>query len=207
MSYTKTKIYNLALSHLLLSRQVDEIDTDTVTNEVRVLNTFWDEALNITLQELDLDSLSSTATLELLENLNDEGPWLYSYKYPVKCSFLRRIVSNARIDTNRTHIAKQTAMRNGVKIIYTNQEDAVLEFVAKDIPLETLDYSAGLAISYMLAFLASPLIVGKGAKRLREEIMGYYIMAKSKAQEVDKLENFNYDPAWERSEFVAARME
>lgn len=206
MSYSKTKIYNLALSHLLLSRQVIDADTE-VNNEVKVLNTFWEDALNTTLQELDLNSLASTATLELLENLDDEGPWDYVYKYPTSCSSIRRIVSNARVDTNRTFIAKKTAIRDSVKVIYTNKEDAVLEFISKDVPLETLDYSAGLAISYMLAFLCAPLIVGKGAKRLRDSIMEYYIMAKSKAQELDAIENFNYDNPAERSEFVAARIE
>ena len=206
MSFTKTKIYNLALSHLLLARQVDDTETDTITNEVRVLNTFWDEAFALTLQELDLDSLSEKIPLELLEVLSDDI-WTYAYKYPTRCGFLRKLVSGALVDTNRTHIAKRTGMLNNQKVIFTDEQYAVAECITKDFPLALLGPSTGLAVSYMLAFLSAPLIVGKGAKKLKETIYADYEVAKMKSQNLDALENFNYDNSWDRSEFVAARME
>lgn len=205
MAYTKTKIYNLALSHLLLSQQVDEIETSTITNEVRVLNTFWEESFNITIQELDLDSLSEPIPLELLETL-DEGPFKLVYKYPTRCSFLRRIISGAEVDTENTYIGKRTGLRNGLKVIFTNQEAAVAECIPNDFPLEVLSHSAALCISYMLASLASPLIVGKGAKKLKDDLFVAYLAAKSKAQEIDASENFNYEGPGVRSAFVHARM-
>lgn len=206
MSFTKTKIYNLALSHLLLSRQVIDVDTDTVTNEVRTLNTFWETALNDTLRDLDLDSLSEEVQLELIEKLNDEQPWNYIYKYPSRCSFLRRLVSNYRIDNSSTHIPKKTATYNSEKVIYTNQEKAKAEIIPEDINLEYINSSTALAISYMLAYLSAPLIVGKGAITLKQQIQTDYLIAKSKAQEVDALENFNYDNPAARSEFVRTRI-
>lgn len=204
MSFSKTKAYNLALSHLLLSRQIENVETDT-TNEVRVLNTFWDEALSLTLSELDLDSLSETIQLELLAELSD-GPWTYAYKYPANAEFFRRLVSGAVIDTNRTHIAKKVAIYDNQKAIFTNESEASAEYIPKDIELSLLNTSASLAVSYMLAFLSAPLIVGKGAKKLRESMFGSYEIMVSKAQQLDALENYNYDNASDRSEYVAARI-
>lgn len=209
MSYNKTQIYNLALSHMLLSRQIVDVDTDTDTNEVRILNTFWETALKITLQELDLDSLSSPRALELVEQIPDTEnlPWLFAYKYPSNCAFLRRIQSGFDIDNEYTHIAKRVAIRNGQKVIYTNQDKAFAEYIPSDVSLSFLSPSAALALSYYLASLAAPGIVGKGAATLKRSLKEDFVLNKSAAQRIDELENRNYREPWENSSFVAARME
>jgi hypothetical protein len=205
MSYTKPKIYNLALSSLLLAKEVVDVDTDK-SNEVRVLNIHYDIALESTLKDLDLDSLSTPITLELIEELT-EGPWKFAYKYPSTCAFFRRIKSQAVTDTNRTHISKRVAMHNGQKVIFTNEEEAVAECIPNNIPLVALSSMAGMALAYQLAYLSAPLIVGKGAKALRDSLLQAYVVAKAEAQEDDARENFNYESDDIRSEFVAARIE
>lgn len=206
MSFTKLKAYNLALSALLLSRQISDTETDTITNEVRVLNQFWEDALTSTLQELDLDYLSESIPLELLAELTN-SPWTYVYKYPIRCAFLRRIESGALTDTSSTHIAKRTGIYTGQKAIFTNEYQAVAECITKDVSLDVLSSPAAFAVSYKLAYLSSPLLVGKGAKALREELYQRYLMTLNDAKELDKLENFSYDPDYIRSEFVRARLE
>lgn len=202
--FTKPKIFNLALSALLLAKEVSDTETDT-SNEVRILNTHYDIALWSTIQDLDLDSLSMPITLELLVNLTNE-PWNHVYKYPTNCAFLRRIKSLQITDNRYTHIAKRTGLYNDQKAIYTNEEEAVGECIPKSVPLDALSSMAGLAVSYKLAYLSAPLIVGKGAKTLRESILGAYVVAKSEAQETDSLENFNYESDHQRSEFVYERL-
>ncbi len=204
MSFTKTEIYNLALSALLLGEEVSEIDTST-TNSVLVLNRFWDIALQATLQDLDLDSLSQPITLELIEKLENE-PWTYVYKYPTNCAFLRRIESLFPTDNKSTHISKRTGIFNGQKAIYTDESEAVGECIPKDAPIEAFNAMAVLAVAYKLAFLSAPLLVGKGAKTLRKEIKEDYVIAKIEAQETDSLENFNYESESQRSELVEARL-
>lgn len=205
MSFTKTKIYNLALSAMLLSRQIIDTETDIVTNEVRVLNQFWEDAFTSTLQELDLDSLSEEIPLELITSLDDEN-WKYVYKYPLRCAFLRRIKSCSIIDRRSTHIPKKLGLYQGQKVIYTNEYQAISECVPNDVSLDLLSSPAGFALAHKLAFLATPLIVGKGAKDLRKEIYQSYVLFLNDAQELDKLENFSYDPEYTRSEFVEARL-
>lgn len=208
MSFTKAKIYNLTLSALLLAEEVIDIDTNK-TNNVSVLNRFYDIALESTLQDLDLDSLSQPITLELLADLASTDanvPWEYVYKYPTNCVFLRRIESLVPTDNKSTHISKRTGLYEGQKAIFTNEFQAIGECIPKDVPLEALSPMAGLSVSYSLASLSAPLIVGKGAKKLRESIEQRYIISKLQAQETDSLENFNYESEWQRSEFVEARL-
>lgn len=204
MSYTKVQIYNLTFSALMLGKEVSEIETDT-SLEVRVLNIHWDTALSSTLQDLDLDSLSTPITLELITEL-EEGPWRYVYKYPTNCAFLRRIESGAVTDNVTTHISKRVAMYDGQKAIFTNEYDAVAETIPKNIPLAALSPMAALAVAYKLGILSAPLVVGKGAKVLRDSLKEDYIIAKGEAQETDAMENYNYEEDSLRSEFVQVRL-
>ena len=205
MSYTKAKIFNLTLSSLLLSKEVTNTETDP-GNEVRILNLWWDTALESTLKDLDLDRLSTPITLELITELY-EGPWKYVYKYPTNCAKFRRIVSGHLIDNNRTHIAKRTGQYEGQDAIFTNEYQAVAECMPKNISLAALSPMAAVAVSKRLGVLSAPLVVGKGAAKLITELEQAYVIAKVEAQEDDHEENFNYEEESIRSEFVAARME
>lgn len=201
---SKVEIYNITLSALLLSRQVVDTETDK-TNEVKVLNTFWDTALSSTLQDLDLDSTVQDVTLELIESLENEE-WNFVYKYPSDCAFLRRISSGHNVDNESTHIPKKISLRDNKKVIYTDKENAVGKCIMKDLPLSYLSPMTSLALAYRLALLSAPLLVGKGAMKLQEKLNLQYIQAKIEAQETDNKENFNYEASWLRSDFVRTRL-
>lgn len=202
---TKPEIYNLALSALLLTKEIEEIDTDT-SNEVRILNIHWKTAFESTMQDLNLDSLKTNIPLELIEEL-DEGPWLYAYRYPSNCIFFRRLVSCTQVDNIYTHIPKQVGNYEDEKAIFTNEVEAVAECITNDFPLVMLSPMAALAVAYKLAFLSAPLITGKGARALKAELKQDYIIAKNEAQETDLIENSNIEHEHVRSEFVQARLE
>lgn len=206
MSFTNTKetVYNLTLSALLLNKEVIEVSTDK-TNEVSVLNKFYDIALQSTLEDLDLTSLSEPITLELIAELS-EGPWTYVYKYPTNCAFLRRLESGQPTDNKTTHIPKRTGLYQGQAAIYTDEYDAVADCIPFDVPLGALSSMATLALSFSLASLCAPLLTGKGAKRLKDSLDARYVVAKTQAQAKDARENFNYEADWIRSEFVEARI-
>lgn len=205
MAYSKAKIFNLALGALLLQRQISDTDNDA-SNEAAVLNTHWDAAFNSTLQDMDLDSTSTQAILALIEE-DPTDDWGYAYTYPSDCVFLRRIQSSVRIDSRSTHIEKRIAIHEGQKVIFTDQTDAVAEYISNDVPISSLSASVGLAIAYQLAILSSPLIVGKGAQKLRDDLEKRYIVLKADAQKQDRAENFNFVDEDIDSEFVQARTE
>jgi len=205
MSYTKEKIYNLAFGLLLLQRQTADTATDT-SNEVKVLNTHWDIALETALTDMDLGSTSSDATLALIRT-NPTDDWLYSYTYPATCVHLRRIKSSALKDNKTTRILLRVLTVSGVKTIYTNEVNAVAEIIPNNVSIATLGADAVLCIAARLAILGAPLIVGRGARTLREEIEKKYVVAKAEAQERDHRENFNFDDDIVDSEFVQARMD
>jgi hypothetical protein len=206
--YTKAQIFNLALGALLLQRRITDTETDN-TNECRVLNTHWDAAFALALQEMDLDSTSTQVTLELLEDMSESTDptkqWNYGYQYPTDCMFLRRIQSTAIIDDRYSHIPKRVMIYMGERMIMTNQVEAVAEYISNEIEIDHLSAPAGMAVAYKLASMSAPLVVGKGSAKLIESIEKKYVISKAEAQALDQRENFNFvDPSTE-SEFVRER--
>jgi hypothetical protein len=204
MSYSKAGIFNLALGALLLERQVIDTATDR-TKECRVLNTHWETALKTALAEMDLDSCSTTETLELI-TADPNDLWSYAYKYPSNCAFFRRIANSSKTDNRSTHIEKRLGSYSGQKVIFTNEYDASGEYIAADVDLATISGSAAMAIALKLAYLSAPLIVGKGANSLRTSLRDQYNLAKADAQALEGQESFSYDDDEVTSEFVAERM-
>lgn len=201
--HTKAKIFNLALGALLLQRRIVNTETDP-SNEAKVLTTHYEVAYASTLEDLDLDSTSSQVELELLfENPTDH--WLYAYKYPDNCAFLRRLQSSSVVDNRTSHIPKRVGIHEGEKVIFTNQVDAIAEYIPQDLDPSFLSATAGLCVAYRLASLAAPLAVGKGSKQLILDIEKKYVTFKGEAQEQDRKENFNFVDEAVESEFVEAR--
>lgn len=209
--YSKAKIFNLTLGALLLSRTINDPDTDE-SNENKVLLRHWDVAFRKTLADLDLESTSTTATLELLTDDTDVIPfgWLYAYKYPSDCMFMRRIDSESKIDNRTTSVPKQvkilTVDEQTLKVILTDQYQAAIDYISRDVPLNTMSAPVGMCIAYNLAELCATLIVGKGAAKLKEENRAKYVIAKAEAKRIDALENFNFVDEATESEFVEARI-
>jgi hypothetical protein len=201
--YTKAKIFNLALGALLLKKRISDTETD-VSPENQTLNVHWETALYSTLEDLDLDGTSAQKTAELRET-DPNDLWLFAYKYPDDCVFFRRIQTQQLKDVRSTQVPKRIGIHNGEKVIFTNQEDIIIEYIPKDVPLTTLSANVGLAIAYKLALLASPLIAGKGADKLTKQLSERYVVAKTEAQEHDRMENHNFDDDATLSEFVEER--
>jgi len=196
-------IANLALGALLLERRITNLETEK-GNEATVLRTHFQTALKSALADMDLDSTSGYAVLEKVLTFPDNG-WEYAYKYPENCAFLRRLLSGVDKDNRSTFIPKKVRVFNGQQVIICNQDAATAEIVMSDVPLNTLSASAEMAIAYRLAALSAPLITGKGAKTLMEQIDNKYKMAKSEAQEQDRNENFQFTDPEIDSEWVEFR--
>jgi hypothetical protein len=205
MAFTKAKIYNLALSALLLQRQTTDPDTD-VSNEVVAINNIYDTALEHVVADLDLDSHTTDVTLALIET-DPTDDWAYSYTFPASCVVFRRVRSTALKDNKTTRIPLRILVDAGVKVVYTNQVDAEAEVILSTIAISLWSASAALALAYRCAILAAPLVVGKGAKALREDLHAKYMIAKAEAQEQDARDNFNFTEPEVDSEWVQQRLE
>ena len=130
---TKCDIYNLALTALLLTKQIIDTDTDT-SAENRTLNVVWPTALKSTLADLDMDATSIKVPLQLVagnegfdfpQNWSPQayvtgspptpcppptigcdvvpGGWRFAYAYPQNCTFFRRLMPHHLVHEWRKH--------------------------------------------------------------------------------------------------------
>lgn len=202
--YNKTKIFNLALAALFLQKKIADADTDT-SQETKVLETNWESAFFIGLQELDLDSTSTSKALELISEKPNTF-WDYCYKYPTDCAFLRRIVSELVTDDTESFIDKKIQILDGEKVILTNEPQAYIEYIPNTITAEHLTAEAAVFISLKLARMSTPLIVGKNSQMVIQMIDQRYEEALMTAKKKDNLETSIYQPEWTRSEFAKERL-
>lgn len=202
--YNKAKIYNLALSALLVTKRVSN-ENDPLP-EAQALSTHWDTTYNKVLADLDLNSLRTYKELELVEE-NPNGLWTYAYKYPTNCALLRRLTNFTNLkDTRSNQLARSTGIHDGKKVIFTNEYQVWAEIIPNDLALTVLSAEAALALAYYLAWsAAAELVQGKGSVEIRKEIWQKYLTAKAEAQEKDHIENQTFDPEDVESEFVDAR--
>lgn len=201
---SKPEIFNLALSQLYLTKEITDAESDP-SKEARTLRLRWPQAWAKVLEDLDLNATVSKHTLEL-HSIDPNPLWGYAYKRPPKCAFFRRIENCSRIDNEDTKIPHETGILNGIPVIFTDECKAIGQFISTDVPLGALNPSACLALASMLAWLSPNLIVGKGAQKIRAEIMENYRIFKSEAQEHDARENERFFNPYEESSFVRERI-
>ena len=202
--FSKTRIFNLSLNALLLSAQVKEADTDQST-VAKTLRQFYDLSFNGALIDMDLDSTSDSIILVLKESLPNTR-WDFVYEFPTRAVHLRRIESIHRRDDEQTFIAKKVSIHLGKPSIFTDQVDACGEFIVNDMDLNSMPENVGETIALRLAINAATLLVGKGAKSLKQTLKEDYVVSKSEAQEQDRNQNLNMQTDEQRSSWVKERL-
>lgn len=202
--FDKTKIFNLALAALSLQKRISNADTDSST-EALTLNVYWDLAFNSALQEMDLDSTSTSKALELVEE-NPNEYWSKAYLYPTDCVLLRRIKTGNLTDDEESKEDLRVEIYEGQKVIMTNKDAAEIEYISKDVPFSTLTAEAAHFISLRLAKLAIPLVAGTNKKDVLATLNEAYSMALLDAQRKDRIESSIYQPEYAKSALVKARL-
>lgn len=202
--FTKSDIYELALTFLGISEQVVDIDTDP-SNNVTILNANYEKSRKVALADMDLDS---TATRLKLTSSGTElvDPWKYAYHYPSDCLKIRRIFSGVVVDDRGTHVDRLVRIVNGQKTILVDLKDASLDYITDKATPEMLNASAMEAMALKLAIFAGKVIKSGGIAAIQEDLEVLYARAKELAKGFDNEENFNPESDAKRSEFVQARL-
>lgn len=204
----KTRIFNLALQELFLQKIISDAETDNST-EAHTLRVQWDFIYPIALSELDLTSTSQKKVLELVAE-NPNINWRYAYRYPNNAALVRRIITRNVRDDQYDEVDLSTELftfnNSTFRAIMSNEPDAQIEYIAIDVPADTLTPEAAKYIACRLAQESTPLVVGENSKRVTDSIEKNLIKNSISAQRRDSLETKVYRPDWQKSGFVRARM-
>lgn len=169
---TKTEIANLALSHLGVGKEISNLDTDS-SSEGSVCRRFYDTCLEATLRDFPWPFATKIAALGLVEeDPNDE--WGYSYRYPSDCLKLRRILSGLRTDTNDTRSPYKVSRDSAGLLIFSDQEDAELEYTLLNLDPEQYPADFVLALSFRMAHYIAPTVTSGDPFGLGQRAMQMY---------------------------------
>lgn len=187
----KTTIANLALNHLGVSNTILDLDNDT-SQEAKTLRLFYPFALQEILSTRRWGFATRYAPLALVSE-NPTNEWKYSYRYPSDCLYVRRILRNTgyignynykyyTADADIEYIIVGDATS---QLIYTAEENAVIEYTKNIENLGTVPVLFTLALSYLLAHYAAPKLSKSDSYKLKKETLDFYKVKLGEAQVLD----------------------
>jgi hypothetical protein len=155
VSYSQAAICNIALGHLGINRLIIDLESERTSKaQAQACITHYDLALEVTLKAFRWPFAQRIATLAVISGYSGTV-WAYGYRAPSDCLTAHAI--------NRTEANPQGERfevggdANGA-IIYTNAEDAVLDYTASVTQPGIYPADFVEALAYQLAIrVAQPL--------------------------------------------------
>ena len=179
---SKTAVVNIALSRIGVSKQIANVDTEQ-SLPAQTARTIIDEDILYVLRDFPWPWATSYKSLALVagtSSVNAVSDWRYAYRYPSDCLFARRIVMPGvgRSDPNPApfRIGRDASGR----LIYTDQEDAELEYTYNVSDISEFDSLATSQLAWKLAAGMGPSL--SRIKGIVELCMQGYEIDKTKAQ-------------------------
>ena len=197
---SKTEVCNLAISHLGIGKEIQDFETEK-TSEAKTCRRFYDSALRRALRDFNWPFARRFFTLNLIES-DPTTEWAYSYRYPSDAVMARRILSGTWPENNATLVPYLLAGDSSGRIIYSDQENAVLEYTTfvEDPAFYSSDFE--LAFSYLLAYYIAPRLTDVNFN-LKEQMLTYYNLEIDSA--MSNANNEEQDAREVESEFIRVR--
>lgn len=195
-------ICNLALSHLGVGKEIANLETEN-SEEAQTCRRFYETVRDQTLRDFAWPFATRIAALALVdEEPNDE--WDYSYRFPSNALKIRRILSGIRNDSRQTRTPYKIAGDTSGSLIYTDMEDAEIEYTIR--VTNPLRYPPDflMALSLRLASYIAPRLTGGDPFKLGNRALELYAfeIGKSEASAANE-EQPDETP---ESEFVQERL-
>ena len=184
-----TEISNLAISHLGIGKEIANLDTEQ-TEEASACRRYFESAKKATLSDLDWTFATKFAVLNLIESQPNEE-WNFSYRYPSDCINMRRILSGQRQDTQKTRVPYRISADSAGRIIYTDKENAEIEYTKNVTDPGLFSAEFALALSFRLASYIAPRLTGGDPFKMKQEMLAQYEIELGRA----KKKNMNEETA------------
>lgn len=199
---TKVDIWNLALSHLGIDRDV--VSTTDSTKEAAALRLVYDVDLDEILRGFPWSFARKEAALVSVSAspaATDE--WAYSYRVPSDSVIIRRIQSGNRQDNRTSRVPFVLSRDSTGLLVYTDEPAAKAVYTFRNV--STTDYPADFvkAFSYKLAAHIAPRLTAGDPFGLEPKMTRMFLISMSEAASSNAAEEQPDDQ--NPSEFERAR--
>lgn len=196
-----TEICNVALSHLGVSKDIQDLDSDN-SKEAAACRRFYEQSRDEVLEDFDWPFAETRVSLNLVTS-NPNTDWLYSYQYPSDAVRLIKIPSGIRNDTQDSRIPYKVVHGTSGKLIYTDQQDAELIYTKRVTDVSRYTAKFRMALSLKIAGYIAARVTGGDPFNLQEKAEARYKLVLTQAQAaVMNEQRTELNP---ESEFIRAR--
>ena len=199
---SKTEICNLAISHIGVSKDVSDIDTERSAAAL-ACKKFYERARDEVFRDFNWPFATKYESLGLVET-SPNTDWGYSYRYPSTCIRFRKILSGVRNDSKQSRVVFEIASDSTARLIFTDEQTAVGKFNARitDEGLYPEDFV--MMLSLLIAAYIAPRLTGGDPFKLGDSAFKKYILSKTKAESTAFNEENNNENV--ESEFIRDRL-
>ena len=188
MSFSKTEIFNIALSNLGVSSLIQSSNQ----NDTRaiLLNNYYELARDSILESHDWNFASAYKSLSLSDSDSPDPNYEFAFVYPTDCISPRCVIDTVSQKEKKFDLA---VLNSGEKIVLSNTNPCLLRYT-KRLENETL-YPAPFvcALGFYLAYLSAQAIVGSNNKK-NINLQDYQLaIKKAILSDSRKIKNFNQD--------------
>lgn len=198
---SNTEICNLALSHLGVGKEIANLETEK-SQEASACRRFYEITRDQVLRDFAWPFATKVATLALIEEDPNEE-WAFSYRYPVDCLDVRKILSGTRNETQDTRVPYRISNDDSALCIYTDLEDAQIEYTAKVTNVDFFPVDFLQALSLRLAAYIAPRVTAGDPFKMGDRALQLYRQEMSIARA--NAVNEQQDERIVDSEFILAR--
>lgn len=176
------KICNLALSHLGIGKEIEDLETDT-SQEAEACRLFFTVAQDVTLRGFPWPFATKIEALDLVEELTaDTDEWGYSYRYPSDCLKLRRVISGMRNDSPQSKVPYDVGRDDTGQLVFCDETDAMMEYTYRETDPSKYPIDFIMALSYFLAHLIAPRLTKGDPFKLAQQNLQMHLLTLQKAQ-------------------------
>lgn len=173
----------MALAHIGIGKDISNLETES-SEEARACRRFYDTARDATLRDFPWPFATKIIAISLIETFTGTSnkEYTYSYRYPSDCLDVRRIKSTIRNDTRQSRVPLKILKDDAARIIYTDTEDAELEYTVRVTDPSFYPPDFQIAFSYRLAAYIAPRLAKGDPFKLGDAAMQKYDMEISRAK-------------------------
>jgi len=201
MASSKTEICNLSLSHIGISKEIGNVDTENSAS-ANACRRFFNDARDETFRDFNWPFATTYVALGLViadPNIN----WAYSYRYPAGAMRIQKLLSTVRNDSRQSRVSYEIASDSSGRLIFTDKVNACAKYTKQitDVGIFTQDYV--MMLSLLIASYIAPRVTAGDPFKLGERAFRIYTESKTKAEATAF--NEQQDDQNVESEFIRSR--
>ena len=169
---SKTEIANMSIGNLGIGKEIANLDTEQ-SQEASACRRYFDTARDASLRDFPWPFAGVNASLNLVET-SPNSEWAYSYRYPVDCVMVRRIMTGNKNDNPNEREPYSIGKDDAGKLIFSDKASAEIEYTQQVIDSNFFSADFTIAFSFRLSAYTAPRLTKGDPFKMKTDMLAQY---------------------------------